>query len=160
VLRGPEHHLLIFEGRNQNPAPLDLRKIEQDLRSLLDSYGVPIRMHTVQKENRNLHERYGAGSPILYLVRPDGHVAYRGPAEDRTVSDPTSTICPAGSGNVSSRASARKARGGIGARGERAQGARLPPGVVAVFVMITSSATILSSRNAKGPGSRTKVSKW
>ena len=82
MLRGPEHHLLIFEGRNQNPAPLDLRKIEQDLRSLLDSYGVPIRMHTVQKENRNLHERYGAGSPILYLVRPDGHVAYRGPAED------------------------------------------------------------------------------
>jgi len=82
VLRGPEHHLLIFEGRNQNPAPPDLRKIEQDLRSLLDYYGMTIRMHTVQKGNRNLHERYGEGSPVLYLVRPDGHVAYRGPAED------------------------------------------------------------------------------
>ena len=159
VLRGPEHHLLIFEGRNQNPAPPDLRKIEQDLRSLLDYYGVTIRMHTVQKGKRNLHERYGEGSPVLYLVRPDGHVAYRGPAED-----------PDGIGSYLDDMSGRKwerveqgvstqGRGGIGERGERAQDARPPPGVVAVFVMITSSATILSSRNAKGRRSRTKVSK-
>ncbi len=60
----------------------NLRETEEDLRSLLGSYKAPIQLHTIPTENRSLHRRYRADSPGLFLIRSDGHVAYRGPAED------------------------------------------------------------------------------
>ena len=60
----------------------DLRDAEKGLRALIGSYEMPIAMDTVRTANRTLHERYGVDSPTLILVRPDGHVAYRGPADD------------------------------------------------------------------------------
>ena len=82
LLRGPKHHLLFFEGRKPDGAPPEVGRTEEDLRALLGSYGARISLHTVHAGNRSLHERYGAHSPSLFLVRPDGHVAYRGPATD------------------------------------------------------------------------------
>ena len=49
---------------------------------MIDGYEAPIRLHVVAPGNRSLHGRYGVDSPTLVLVRPDGHIAYRGPAED------------------------------------------------------------------------------
>ena len=50
--------------------------------ALIGAYEMPIAMDTVRTANRTLHERYGVDSPTSILVRPDGHLAYRGPADD------------------------------------------------------------------------------
>jgi 2-polyprenyl-6-methoxyphenol hydroxylase-like FAD-dependent oxidoreductase len=81
-LRSPDHHLLLFEGTRTEAALPDPGRTEEDLRALISLYEAPVEVHTVAAGNRRLHERYRADSPILFLVRPDGHVAYRGPAED------------------------------------------------------------------------------
>jgi hypothetical protein len=62
--------------------PHDLRDTEEGLRALIGSYEMPVAMDTVRTPTRSLHKRYGVDSPTLILVRPDGHVAYRGPADD------------------------------------------------------------------------------
>jgi 2-polyprenyl-6-methoxyphenol hydroxylase-like FAD-dependent oxidoreductase len=81
-VRGQDHHLLLFEGQRRGSMPGALKDKEEDLRALIGSYEMPIAMDTVRTANRTLHERYGADSPTLFLVRPDGHIAYRGPADD------------------------------------------------------------------------------
>jgi 2-polyprenyl-6-methoxyphenol hydroxylase-like FAD-dependent oxidoreductase len=75
LLKGPDHHLLIFEGRKPDPAGLETTR--KEIESLLDRYTVPVHIHLVPAANRQLHERYGVNEPSLFLVRPDGHVAYR-----------------------------------------------------------------------------------
>jgi 2-polyprenyl-6-methoxyphenol hydroxylase-like FAD-dependent oxidoreductase len=82
TLRGQDHHLLLFEGQRRGPMPKDLRNTEEGLQALIGAYEMPVAMDTVRTANRTLHERYGVDSPTLILVRPDGHVAYRGPADD------------------------------------------------------------------------------
>src|SRR5918995_2919795 len=81
-LRGQEHHLLFFEGQNPEATLPEIGRTEEDLRALLGSYEIPVSIRRVHAGNRRLHEIYGADSPSLFLVRPDGHVAYRGRAED------------------------------------------------------------------------------
>ena len=81
-LRGQEHHLLFFEGQNPEATLPEIGRTEEDLRALLGSYEIPVSIRRVHSGNRRLHEIYGADSPSLFLVRPDGHVAYRGRAED------------------------------------------------------------------------------
>ena len=82
TLRGQDHHLLLFEGQRRGSVPKDLQDTEEGLRALIGSYEVPVAMDTVHTANRTLHERYGVDLPTSILVRPDGHVAYRGPADD------------------------------------------------------------------------------
>jgi 2-polyprenyl-6-methoxyphenol hydroxylase-like FAD-dependent oxidoreductase len=81
-VRGLDHDLLLFEGGRSDTALPDPTRTRQDLRVLIDGYEAPIRLHVVAPGNRSLHGRYGVDSPTLVLVRPDGHIAYRGPAED------------------------------------------------------------------------------
>lgn len=75
-LTGPDHHLLLFEGLGPDPAGVARGEIE----GLLGSYRVPVRVHRIPAENSRLHELYGAKRASLFLVRPDGHIAYRGRA--------------------------------------------------------------------------------
>ena len=77
-----DHHLLLFEGRSPDATLPDPGRTEEDLRALIGSYEAPVAMYKVRRANRTLHERYGVDSPNLVLIRPDGHIAYRGPAED------------------------------------------------------------------------------
>ena len=74
-LEGVDHHLLFFEGLRPDP---DRDAAEPNLQGLLDRYEAPVRLRRIPARNRELHRRYGAGGPTLILVRPDGHMAYRG----------------------------------------------------------------------------------
>lgn len=80
LLRGPNHYLLIFEGKEPDPTRLEAGN--EEIEGLLDRYAAPVSIYTISAENKQLHERYGAKAPSLFLVRPDGHVAYRGEAAD------------------------------------------------------------------------------
>ncbi|MGB3682210.1 MAG: FAD-dependent monooxygenase [Rubrobacteraceae bacterium] len=77
-LRGPDHHLLIFEG--EKPDPDRLAAAREEIEGLLNRYEVTVNVHPVTTGNRKLHRSYGAKTSSLYLIRPDGHVAYRGEA--------------------------------------------------------------------------------
>ncbi|WP_236022975.1 FAD-dependent monooxygenase [Dictyobacter formicarum] len=82
ILRGMDHHLFLFAGSKPDTAFSDLRGLEEQLRSLLATYEVPVHLHTVSVANLSLHKLYGVEEPGLFLVRPDGHLAYRGRAQD------------------------------------------------------------------------------
>ncbi len=79
-LRGPDHHLLVFEGPRSDPDRLEATY--EEAKRVLDRYGAPFVVHRVPAGNKELHERYGARRPSLFLIRPDGHVAYRDAATD------------------------------------------------------------------------------
>lgn len=76
---GLRHHLLCFEGL---PAAPGLADRHRDLQQLVDAYRVSIDVHQVAARHRTLHARYGVRDPWLFLIRPDGHVAYSGPRHD------------------------------------------------------------------------------
>ena len=82
LLKGLDHHLLFFSGSRMNSQHTTVYEAEESLQTLLDMYKAPIHLHTVSEGNRSLWQRYGANVPSLFLVRPDGHIAYRGRAED------------------------------------------------------------------------------
>ena len=77
-LRGIDHHLLFFAGNTSNQQDADLNVTSERLQAVLDRYDVPIHLHVIPTENRSLHEQYRADKPSLFLIRPDGHLAYRG----------------------------------------------------------------------------------
>jgi 2-polyprenyl-6-methoxyphenol hydroxylase-like FAD-dependent oxidoreductase len=73
VIGGTRHHLLVF------PGPLGETGPERDgLRRLLDAYAVEVTVHVVPPGERDLHARYGVRGARLFLIRPDGHIAYIG----------------------------------------------------------------------------------
>jgi 2-polyprenyl-6-methoxyphenol hydroxylase-like FAD-dependent oxidoreductase len=80
LLKGPEHHLLWFEGlgNGQQEQPGDQSQVQ----ALLAHYRVAVRIHPIARRNIRLHRRYGADAPCFILVRPDGYVAYRGERRD------------------------------------------------------------------------------
>ena len=82
LLKGVDHHLFLFAGSKSVLAPTDLHELEERLHSLLATYEVPIHLHTISMGNQSLYKRYSVNEPSLFLVRPDGHIAYRGRAED------------------------------------------------------------------------------
>jgi nucleotide-binding universal stress UspA family protein len=76
----PDHRLLVFEGLDPNN--VGLGAAGEEIEALLDRYGATVEVLRVSAGNRSLHELYGARSPVLFLVRPDGHIAYGGGALD------------------------------------------------------------------------------
>ena len=80
LLRGTGYHLLLFEGKE--PDPTRLEAIHEEIKELFGRYGVPVNVHQIAAENESLHERYGAKTPSLFLIRPDGHIAYRDSGAD------------------------------------------------------------------------------
>ena len=80
LLLGPEHHLLFFEGANSDFTRLAVAR--KEIEALLDRYETSFSIHRVSVENKQLHERYGVEAPGLFLIRPDGHIAYSGEGTD------------------------------------------------------------------------------
>jgi 2-polyprenyl-6-methoxyphenol hydroxylase-like FAD-dependent oxidoreductase len=70
IFRGPGHDLLHF-------LPGEGTRVSAELGADLAE---PLRVHRI-KDGKDLH-RYGIRGESLYLIRPDGHVGYRGPADD------------------------------------------------------------------------------
>jgi 2-polyprenyl-6-methoxyphenol hydroxylase-like FAD-dependent oxidoreductase len=81
-LRDQDHHLLLFEGKKPTQSQADFPELEARVQDLLNEYQVPIHLHAIAAANHSLHDAYRADAPALFLVRPDGHIAYRGSAED------------------------------------------------------------------------------
>jgi 2-polyprenyl-6-methoxyphenol hydroxylase-like FAD-dependent oxidoreductase len=79
VCGGVRHHLLLFEGPTPDPHRRSRRHL---LESLLAQYAVEITIHDVPAAEPTLHTRYGARAPRVWLIRPDGHLAYTGAPED------------------------------------------------------------------------------
>jgi hypothetical protein len=74
-----EHHLLLFEGV-QGGANLQI--IQEKIENLLKDYTFPVAIHPVSAENDRLQKTYGARTPHLFFIRPDGYIAYSGQATD------------------------------------------------------------------------------
>lgn len=82
ILKGLDHHLLLFAGNKLDPTLANTGELVGPLRSLLDTYAVPIHLHSVSAENPGLHKMYETSEPSLFLIRPDGNIAYHGRAND------------------------------------------------------------------------------
>ena len=75
LLHGVDHHLLLFAGRGADDEAERARAEAQ-----LNGYGVTTRVHVVGAEETALRKTYGVSEPSAFLIRPDGHVAWRGTA--------------------------------------------------------------------------------
>ncbi|MBV9231012.1 MAG: FAD-dependent monooxygenase [Chloroflexi bacterium] len=79
MLKGVEHHLLLFEGLHPEE---NLETLQMQVKDLLKGYSVPLALHTIPAGNRTLHEVYNVQKSRLFLIRPDGYIAYSGQATD------------------------------------------------------------------------------
>jgi 3-(3-hydroxy-phenyl)propionate hydroxylase len=98
VLRDPRWALLLFAGAP--PTEHSVTALEKIAAPLARQYGSRIAVHLVLCETppvpvhenwaadflmdreHYLHEKYGVTAPCLYLIRPDGHIAFRGGLDD------------------------------------------------------------------------------
>jgi hypothetical protein len=71
--------MLLFEGPTPDPRSPARRHLVE---SLLAPYAVEITIHDVPAAEPTLHARYGVRAPRVWLIRPDGHLAYSGAPED------------------------------------------------------------------------------
>jgi 2-polyprenyl-6-methoxyphenol hydroxylase-like FAD-dependent oxidoreductase len=92
ALRGTRHALLLFEGKAGTAD--DRRLLGEVGRALRQDYGRHVAVVQVRAAQAGpgddegalmlldprlgLHDRYGASSPCLYVVRPDGYIGFRG----------------------------------------------------------------------------------
>jgi hypothetical protein len=79
VCGGPRRHLLLFERPTPDPRGHGRRHL---LEALLAQYAVDITIHDVPATEPTLHALYGARSRLVWLIRPDGHLAYSGVPEN------------------------------------------------------------------------------
>ena len=75
VCGGARHHLLLFEAPTPDTRSSSRRHM---LEGILARYAVDITIHDVPAAEPTLHARYGARTPLVWLIRPDGHLAYSG----------------------------------------------------------------------------------
>ncbi len=81
LLKGVGHHVLLFEGM-QEQGGVNLQIMQEQIENLLKDYTFPVAIHLVSADNYALQKTYGARTPRLFLVRPDGYIAYSGQADD------------------------------------------------------------------------------
>jgi 2-polyprenyl-6-methoxyphenol hydroxylase-like FAD-dependent oxidoreductase len=77
LIGGTGHHLLLFQGPDPDP-----NADQHAIQRLLSHYRLECHVHVVPAAERALHQLYGATSARVFLIRPDGHVAYTGSPHD------------------------------------------------------------------------------
>ncbi len=82
VLRGVDHHLLLFVS-----AGIDADAAKVRVEAQLKGYGVTTHVHVISAEQSALRDKYGVTSEAAFFVRPDGHIAWRGPADLKDLTD-------------------------------------------------------------------------
>jgi 2-polyprenyl-6-methoxyphenol hydroxylase-like FAD-dependent oxidoreductase len=101
LLRGPHHTLLLFDGAAETPEGYKnlagiARRVEARAKGHVKTHVVVPRAERPKALDWDgsvvldvagaFHNRYGAASECLYLVRPDGYVGYRGqPADEENL---------------------------------------------------------------------------
>jgi hypothetical protein len=75
VLYGIDHHLLIFTEANEE-------KINSRVDAILQKYRICVHLQVIGPEQRNIRNALGVVHPTAFLVRPDGHIAWRGTPEN------------------------------------------------------------------------------
>ncbi|MBH25564.1 MAG: hypothetical protein CMH57_14165 [Myxococcales bacterium] len=97
LLKDTRHHLLLFDGQAQTSE--GYRNMERVGRLVQNRFGHHMQVHmiipgsrrpatlrwrgsVVQDVDSALHQRFGAGADCLYLIRPDGYIAYRSQPSD------------------------------------------------------------------------------
>jgi 2-polyprenyl-6-methoxyphenol hydroxylase-like FAD-dependent oxidoreductase len=102
ILRGTEHHLLMFAGARSTAS--GLRSLVEISNFITDRYARLIKVHLIAADDEAwssfspsgshfsdpqlaCHHKYGASSECLYLIRPDGYIGFRSqPADHDTLS--------------------------------------------------------------------------
>lgn len=99
IMRGTGHHLLLLPAEHSSSETL--RNLAEIGNYVMDAYSPYIKVHLFLARQElwtdlpwggsqfadtdlELHHKYGAGSECLYLVRPDGYVAFRSRPHDKT----------------------------------------------------------------------------
>ena len=77
LLGGVEHHLLLFAGD-----AVASKATRERAEELLSAYAITTRVHVIDTAQKSLRDAYSVQSPTAFLVRPDGHIAWRGRADD------------------------------------------------------------------------------
>ena len=91
IIRGTSHKLLMFVGNYDEPDfEADFKQRYSLIRERYGEAIAPILIHmnelpfeapegisVVQDDEGELHQRYGAHSHCIYLIRPDGYIGYR-----------------------------------------------------------------------------------
>ena len=85
-LNGAGHSLLLFTADNPDLAAFS-GIVQQMPKGVVCTHLIAARPvewdgSQIPDPDRSIHERYGARSSCLYLIRPDGHVAYRASPPD------------------------------------------------------------------------------
>lgn len=79
LIRGLEFHVFIFEGSKVNSR---FAEMKQATEQLLRRFPLFIPLHSISYEDKTLQQRYNVSETMIYLVRPDGHIGFRGRAND------------------------------------------------------------------------------
>ncbi|MFB9990430.1 FAD-dependent monooxygenase [Deinococcus oregonensis] len=73
LIRGLNHQLFVFSGSPESTA---------QIQSVLHTYALPIDVITIVPGCSSAYETCGVNEPTMFLIRPDGHVAFRGSANN------------------------------------------------------------------------------
>lgn len=79
LLRGTTHHLLLFAGDVNETT---IKRWQTQIGLSLDAYQIATCMHVIDHSQRSLYAAYGVRSSTMILIRPDGHIAWRGLVHD------------------------------------------------------------------------------
>ncbi len=74
LLRGLNHQAFVFHDNTQTQL--------ESIKAVLLKFAVPIDLIEVSKDCAQVHHDFGVTTPSIFLVRPDGHVAFRGSTTD------------------------------------------------------------------------------
>jgi hypothetical protein len=74
LMRGTEHHLLLFAESDSDDGAA--------LRAVCAAASVRVSVHRIRPDEREARSAYGVRHSAALLVRPDGHIGWRGRSDD------------------------------------------------------------------------------